>query len=58
MYNMLENLKGVFQENELLTIPVFMIVLIISTYLSQTKRLLLILIFLIFFIRIQLIDIY
>ena len=55
---MLANLKDIFQENELLTIPVFIILLFISTYLSQTKRLVLILFFLIVFIRIQLIDIY
>ena len=55
---MLENLKDIFQENELLTIPVFIVLLFISTYLSQTKRLFLILVFLIIFIRIQLIDIY
>lgn len=55
---MLENIKNIFQENEVLTIPVFIVLLYISTYLTQTKRLLLLLFFLIIFIRIQLIDIY
>jgi len=55
---MFNTILRVFQTNELAMIPIFIIFLYISIYTSQTKRLILILILLIFFIRVQLVGIY
>ena len=55
---MFNSILRLFQNNELAMIPIFIIFLYISIYTSQTKRLILILFLLIFFIRIQLVAIY
>lgn len=51
-------IRKLFQKNVLFTIPVFILVLIISIFTPQYVRLLLILFLLIYFIRTQLNNIY
>jgi hypothetical protein len=55
---MFKAIRKLFQKNILFTIPVFMIVLIISLFTRQSVRLLLILFLLLYFIRTQLNNIY
>lgn len=51
------SIKKFFQDNELSVIPVFMIVMYISIFTSNTVRILMILFLLIYFVRLQLVNI-
>ena len=55
---MFKAINKIFQKNILFTIPVFIIVLIISIFTPNYVRLILILLLLVYFIKIQLNNIY